>query len=344
MSAWSGQFLDGQTAAVHALDLALEDGTLVGRDGAGVERLRWPEPTIRWAALDEEHTRVTSTAAPDASLTTGAADAAIHLGHVRSLLRRPPRRWLLVVGYGLGAVAAAALVFTSLDPLARIVARRIPRAYEAQLGLGLAQLVAKAYCETPAASAALTRLSERLGGGAAELHILDVDAVNAFTFPGGVVVVTRGLIAASQSSDELAGVLAHELEHATRRHVMIHVVRASLLTLAWQATVGDYSGLLIVDPKTAADIANLRFSRDAEREADRGARDRLGAARISVAGFRRFFERMQAKNAGVPPWLSNHPATAERATSVGEDVGAVVRTPALSNADWAALRAGCVSR
>jgi predicted Zn-dependent protease len=122
---------------------------------------------------------------------------------------------------------------------------------------------------------------------------------------------------------------------------MVHMVRSSLMTVAWQATLGDYSGLFVVDPKTAVDIANLRFSRDDEREADQGARDRLDAAGISRAGFRQFFQRIQGKTDKIPPWLSNHPASAERAGALGEDVGAVVRTPAASPEDWAALRAGC---
>jgi beta-barrel assembly-enhancing protease len=314
----------------------------VGRDDDGVARLSWPAAALRSEALDAERAVLTSPTAPDASLTTGALELAIHLGHAGATLRTNPRRRLLLA-YGVGVVLAAGLIYTSLDPLAHFFARRIPRSYEAQLGRGMAALLEKSYCETPQAEAALVRLSNRLGGGAAELHVMDADMVNAFTFPGGIVVVTRGLLAELHSPDELAGVLAHELEHSTRRHIMIHVVRGSLLTLAWQATVGDYSGLLVVDPKTAMDIANLRFSRDAEREADQGARARLDAARISVTGFRQFFDRMKGKTDKLPAWLSNHPSSAERSAAVGEEVGAVVRTPAMSAEDWAALRAGCAS-
>jgi Zn-dependent protease with chaperone function len=340
VSAWRGQFMDGRTAALRELHLAVVEGALVGRDDAGVVHLRWPTAAIRSEELDAARVLVTSTTEPEARLTTGADELAVHLGHAEAVLR-PPSRRLRLAAYGVGAIVAAALVYASLDPLSRVVARRIPLSYEASLGRGLGDVLAKGYCETPQAKAALGRLADRVGGGASELHVLDADMVNAFTLPGGIVVVTRGLLAELQSSDELAGILAHELEHSTRRHIMIHVVRGSLMTLAWQATVGDYSGLLVVDPKTAMDVANLRFSRDAEREADRGARARLDAARISVTGLRQFFERMRAKTDQVPAWLSNHPSSAERAAAIGDEVGAVARTPALSAEDWAALRAGC---
>jgi Zn-dependent protease with chaperone function len=335
--------MDGQTAALHELALSVEAGALVGRDPAdGTERLRWPTDALRVEELDDARSAVTCAQAPDARLTTTTAEADVYLTHSGASLRKRPR-WQRLLAYGVGAVAAGALIYLNLDPLARAVARRIPASYEAGLGQGLAQLLAKSYCETPAARAALSRLSDRLGGGATEVHILDADMVNAFTLPGGVVVVTRGLLAEAKSPDEVAGVLAHELEHVKRRHVMIHMVRSSLMTVAWQATLGDYSGLFVIDPKTAVDIANLRFSRDDEREADLGARNRLDAAGISRAGLREFFDRMKSKTDKIPAWLSNHPASAERADTLGHEVGAVVRTPAASPEDWAALRAGCNS-
>jgi Zn-dependent protease with chaperone function len=333
--------MDGATAALHELSLAVEAGALVGRNVAdGAERLRWPTDAIAAEPVDAARTVLTCAAAPEARLTTSAAEIAVYLIHTSATLRARPR-WQSLLAYGAGAVAAAAFIYMNLDPLARALAMRIPQGYEAQLGQGLEAMLVKKTCETPDARAVLTRLAARLGGGATELHILDADTVNAFTLPGGGVVVTRGLLSEAKTPDELAGVLAHELEHVTRRHVMIQVVRSSLLTAVWQVTLGDYSGLFVVDPKTAMDIANLRFSREAEREADAGARDRLDVAAISRAGFRQFFDRMKAKTDAVPAWLSNHPTSADRAGAVGEDVGAVVRTPALSAADWATLRAGC---
>jgi Zn-dependent protease with chaperone function len=341
VSAWRGQYMDGQTASTYEVALAVEGAALVGRDVAdGTERLRWPTNAVRSQPLDPARTELTCAQAADARLTTTTAEVDVHLAHSGASLRKRPR-WQLLVAYGVGAVVAGTLIYVNLDPVARAVAHQIPPSYEAQLGAELAKLLSRSYCETPAARAALQRMSDRLGGGATELHVLDVDMVNAFTLPGGVVVVTRGLIAEAKSPDEVAGVLAHELEHVSRRHVMIHMVRSSLMTVAWQVTLGDYSGVFVIDPKTAMDIANLRFSRDDERQADQGARDRLDAAGISRAGFRQFFDRMKEKTDAVPPWLSNHPASAERAGALGAEVGAVVRTPASPAADWTALREGC---
>ena len=49
-------------------------------------------------------------------------------------------------------------------------------------------------------------------------QIVDMDVPNAFALPGGYVYVSRGLIAISNSEDELACVIAHEIGHIAARH------------------------------------------------------------------------------------------------------------------------------
>jgi predicted Zn-dependent protease len=353
-ASWPGQLTDGVTAVVHEVSLTVDGDALVisAADGAapggigGGPPPRWPLARLAVAAAGPGRVTVTCADAPGAALVTDAEAVAVNASLTApDAVRKTLGRWRAILAYAAGAVVIAAVIYANLDGLARAIARRVPASYEAQLGGAVAAVLAREYCETDAARAALDRLVGRLrrpdDPPPQTPHIMDSQMINAFTLPGGVVVVTKGLIAQSEGPDELAGVLAHELEHVRRRHVMIHVVRDGMLAALWQATVGDYSGLLIVDPKTAVDIANLRFSRDDEREADQGALERLDAAAISRAGFRAFFERVRAKTDGVPAWLSNHPSSEERIRAIREDVGALHRTPALSDADWAALRAGC---
>jgi len=78
--------------------------------------------------------------------------------------------------------------------------------------------------------------------------------------------------------------------------------------------MGDYAGLLVIDPTTAYRIANLEFSRSDEQEADAGAVHRLHRAGITHKGLVKFFERIQKDQEGGdgPEWLSTHPATASR--------------------------------
>ncbi|NQD37605.1 M48 family metalloprotease [Permianibacter sp. IMCC34836] len=48
--------------------------------------------------------------------------------------------------------------------------------------------------------------------------VLKDETVNAFAAPGGYVFVTRGLLRKLDSEAELAGVLAHEVQHVNHRH------------------------------------------------------------------------------------------------------------------------------
>jgi predicted Zn-dependent protease len=51
-----------------------------------------------------------------------------------------------------------------------------------------------------------------------QFKVVDQDAPNAFALPGGFIYVSRGLLVLSNSEDELAGVLGHEIIHVAARH------------------------------------------------------------------------------------------------------------------------------
>ena len=344
-AARAGRYVDGLTAAVHDVVLLIEDGQLVGV-GGGDELFRWPATTLGCEETDAGRVRITGRDASGAAVTTDAEVAqALGLrgapGATDLMGRGRRRRRRLAAAFAVGIVAVAAGVYVSLTPLARAIAFHVPPAAEASLGRGLAAVIETQYCETAEARASAEALASRLGAPGAELHIMDTDTVNAFTFPGGTVVLTRGLLEKAEGPDEIAGVLGHELEHVRLRHVMIRFVRTSIMTALWQASVGDYSGLFVVDPKTALDVAGLQFSRDDERDADRGALERLDRAHVSHEGFAAFFERLQAKTDVIPAWMSSHPASAERIASIRIGTTKVDTTPALKAAEWAALKDGC---
>ena len=104
--------------------------------------------------------------------------------------------------------------------------------------------------------------------------IVDVPEVNAMALPGGYIYVTRGMLAMLNSEAQLAGVLGHEIGHATARHAAKQITKAfgaQLLSL----------GLLAVSPggrENAGGWANvssaisshilLGYGREAEVEAD----------------------------------------------------------------------------
>ncbi len=164
-------------------------------------------------------------------------------------------------------------------------------------------------------------------------------SVNAFALPGGYVGVHLGLIAMTATRDELASVLAHELSHITQRHIARSIAassRSSTLGLA-----GMILGLLAASRSGNADVANaaimggqaamvqaqLNFSRDMEREADRSGFALMGQAGFAPAGMAAMFDRLDVANRlndnNGFPYLRSHPLTTERIGEARQRVGLV---------------------
>jgi len=136
---------------------------------------------------------------------------------------------------------------------------------------------------------------------------------NAFALPGGTIVVTDALVHLLKGQDDaLLGVMAHEAGHVHHRHGMRSVLQFSLLSAAASVALGDFSSLLAGLP---ALVAQMGYSRDAEREADAVAAQVLRASGRSPASMVIFFERLGRDRPGAGPLpiaLASHPADDER--------------------------------
>jgi predicted Zn-dependent protease len=198
----------------------------------------------------------------------------------------------------------------------------------------------RACADKPAATALLDRLTRRLfplypddAGVPLTVRVVPGDTVNAFATLGGDVYVYDGLIQKAQSPEELAGVLAHEIEHVKRRHI-VEGFAARLLTVgALRVALSGRGGAEI-----GALLLKLTFSRKQEREADEGGLARLRDARVDVAGFESFFTRDQG--GALPEILSDHPASSGRAALARSYRGGPVE-PLLTAPEWATLRGIC---
>ena len=155
-------------------------------------------------------------------------------------------------------------------------------------------------------------------------------SVNAFALPGGYVGMHLGLIALTTTSEQLASVLAHELSHVTQRHIARSIApqqRASLVAIASfllgiiaasRTNNVDAANAAIMGGQGAAIQAQLNFSRDMEREADRNGFGILQQAGFSTTGMAAMFEKMdnamRLNDSGGFPYLRTHPLTTDRIT------------------------------
>jgi len=172
-------------------------------------------------------------------------------------------------------------------------------------------------------------------------------SINAFALPGGYVGVHLGLIAMTQAPDELASVLAHELSHITQRHIARSITANSRtsslglaamllgLVVASRTSNADAAQAAVVGGQAAMAQAQLNFSRDMEREADRTGLSLMTGAGYAPAGMPAMFDKLDSasrlNDSGGFPYLRSHPLTIDRigeARQIVQASGAAGSVPA----------------
>ena len=165
------------------------------------------------------------------------------------------------------------------------------------------------------------------------IKVIDADEINAFALPGGFFYVNSGLVLRADEEAELAGVMAHEIAHVTARHGTKNATKGELTQLAmiplillgpggW-AGYGIYQGLNFVIP-----MGYLKFSRDAEREADFLGLQYMYKAGYDPNAYVSFFEKVQAEErrrpGSVPKVFSSHPPTSERIQKTQQEIATIL--------------------
>lgn len=158
------------------------------------------------------------------------------------------------------------------------------------------------------------------------IKVIDSDEVNAFALPGGFFYVNKGLILAADNEAEIAGVMAHEIAHVTARHAMENQAKGMLAEIgliAGSIFLGGLGGALIMNgAQFGALLGFMKFSRDAEREADLLGVQYLWAAGYDPNAMSTMFEKLSAKNKKKPGTFSklfeSHPQSADRLEATRE--------------------------
>jgi Zn-dependent protease with chaperone function len=124
------------------------------------------------------------------------------------------------------------------------------------------------------------------------------------------------MIDVADSVEEVYAVLAHEIGHVERRHSLRHIVQNSVTAAVAAAFTSDVSSLTLAVSGIPVLLAQAKYSREFETEADTFAFALLKKNDISPENFATLMERLSAKrnprSEGSMAFLSTHPVTAER--------------------------------
>jgi Zn-dependent protease with chaperone function len=170
-----------------------------------------------------------------------------------------------------------------------------------------------------------------------QVRVVDTREVNAFAVPGGFLYVNRGLIDLADSEAQLAGVLAHEIAHVEGRHGTRQMSKQLLLLGAvagasaaagsksrkWGEVAAAAGGIGVL-------LANLRYSRQDERQADAMAARWMASAGYDPDALIAFFRKMD--NSSAPgrlgralALLNTHPPTADRVRDLTVQIASLER-------------------
>jgi predicted Zn-dependent protease len=160
--------------------------------------------------------------------------------------------------------------------------------------------------------------------------LVDSDEVNAFAAPGGLILVTRGMLLCCANEDELAAVLAHEICHVEMKHGLRAIKQGRLtealmvvaaesakqlgseelasLTRDFEASVGD----------VVTTLTTSGYSRTQERDADAAAVQLLRRAGYPGAAMITMLQRMDERLADARGlgFAKTHPSAKSRADAL----------------------------
>lgn len=185
------------------------------------------------------------------------------------------------------------------------------------------------------------RLASHSGQQPSDFHFYIVRdrQVNAFALPGGHIGVNAGLILASESESELAGVVAHEIAHVTQRHIARQMEASTRFNLATAAALlvavlaGASSDPDVAQAALSVGLASsaqqrINFTRSHEMEADRVGIKTLAEAGYNPRGMASFFQKMGERarlyGSGLPEILRTHPVSNTR---VSEAMNRIAKYP-----------------
>lgn len=164
--------------------------------------------------------------------------------------------------------------------------------------------------------------------GGYHFSLLATDEVSAFACPGGTIFISRGMLESTESEEELAAVLAHEIAHVNRRDGIDAISKSrwtEALTIIGAEAAKNYGSREVaqlvslfegsIDDVFKTLVVN-GYGRSQELAADRLALDLLAKTGYDPGGLSRYLIRMGEKGKFSGGIMKTHPATDERIKKV----------------------------
>jgi Zn-dependent protease with chaperone function len=217
----------------------------------------------------------------------------------------------------LGILGGLAFLIMKSDRLIERVASLFPTSLEAQMSetMKTSALEGKTILKDSILDAQIARITSILlnqidtTGYSFSFTVIQQDEINAFALPGGPIIIHSGLLEKADNPEEIAGVLAHEISHVTRRHHLRGIIGNMGIYFIFRGLVGDVTGISTQVINAGATLGSLKYSRNYEQESDESGMAMLQKAHIKTDGMITFFEKLGSEHP-IPKsadFISTHP-------------------------------------
>ena len=358
---WQAFYYDGRSASrqdvvvsvlQQGLEIAAGDGT----------RYWWPYEEIRrtQGAFPGQHVRLErgepiseALVVPDRKLlkAIGEISPGWEAQNRGVTARAGPRQYAAAA---VGLLVLLPVLYVWVIPyIGDRVAVIIPVSWEEQLGEAAIGFLVKdgEQCEEEQVSLAMDHIVERLVAPAGDIpytftvHVSSGKAVNAFAAPGGHIVIFQGLIEKAETPEQLAGVLAHEIQHVLGRHSTRAILRELSIRAVLASMIGDMQGAAFA-LEAAGLLGTLHHRRRDEESADRQGMRLILQAHIDPRGMVDMFRHFEEMSSDMPEaleYFSTHPHTGDRIERLQKAAGrgTYVPSPLLEGSNWEQIRNAC---
>ncbi len=360
---FAGAFFDGRSAEKYLVDVELTPQEII-LQRTGHEPVRWAYSHLRWAPEtspfhiehrvdDKNGERLETLVVEDLDFY----ESVLKIAPTRfsATGKGPNFNWKLYSA-GILVLIFSAYVFIKTVPsfLADQMVEKIPIEWEVTVGqtiLKMFPVVQKPDQEViKVLQDTVDILKQSLQGTPPpydlKVYILPVKQVNALALPGGPIVIFEGLLYKAESPEELAGVLAHEIQHILLRHSTRGILRNMAESMLVTIFLGDMNSVMEGIVQLAGQLETLGLSREMEAEADQKGMD----------GMIRIFEKlMQEESKELPQgktvskendfssYFSTHPSGQNRLARLEKQMNSHANktwTPLFPNLDWNEIKPG----
>jgi beta-barrel assembly-enhancing protease len=165
--------------------------------------------------------------------------------------------------------------------------------------------------------------------------VVEDSQLNAFAVPGGSIYIYTGLIERAKSTNEIAGVLGHEITHIKNHHMARSsgpdaISILSLLSMVLLARSGSGAQAAGAVGQAISATRQIAYSRQLEMEADTLGVRYMAAAGYDPKGSLGFLKTLDQERAlnpvDIPPYLMTHPMSQERVANMEQTLRSLGKT------------------